>query len=153
LISFQLILINFHTQKQPAGDQFVTTIRLDNPPIPQPRLTLTNTQIGPAPNGGAQRTSAFEVYRKPSRSPPSTSAQNEAKIQEYEKQVLAISENLKQVKFPRSSGVDQSSSSQDLLKYLKEQNSLLIRLCNDLSDELMGVQKKKEEIRGKVTDK
>lgn len=121
---------------------------MDNPPIPQPRLTLTNTQIGPS-NGGGQRTSAFEVYRKPSRSPP-TSAQNEAKIQEYEKQVLAISENLKQVKFPRSSGVDQSSS-HDLLKYLKEQNSLLIRLCNDLSDELMGVQKKKEEIRGKVT--
>lgn len=128
----------------------MTTIRLDNPPIPQPRLTLTNSLIGPAANGG-QRSSAFEVYRKPSRSPPIT-AQNEAKIQEYEKQVLAISENLKQVKFPRGNSQNEQTP-QDLLKYLKEQNSLLICLCNDLSDELMGVQKKKEEIRGKLTDK
>ena len=129
----------------------MTTIRLDNPPIPQARLTLTNSLIGSAANGG-QRSSAFEVYRKPSsRSPPST-AQNEAKIQEYEKQVLAISENLKQVKFPRGNSQNEQSP-QDLLKYLKEQNSLLICLCNDLSDELMGVQKKKEEIRGKLTDK
>lgn len=131
----------------------MTTIRLDNPPIPQPRLTLTNSLIGPSSNG--QRASAFEVYRKPSRSPPLSSLQNEAKIQEYEKQVLAISENLKQVKFPRGSqNATTEQSPQDLLKYLKEQNSLLIRLCNDLSDELMSVQKKKEEVKGKLlTDK
>jgi hypothetical protein len=73
--------------------------------------------------------------------------QNEAKIQEYEKQVQAISENLKQVKFPRG-----EQSSQDVLKYLKEQNSLLIRLCNDLSEELVGVQRKREDIRGKMRD-
>lgn len=126
----------------------MTTIRLDsNPPVPQPRLTLTNTLIGAS--NGVQRSSAFEVYRKPSRSPPATQAvQNEAKIQEYEKQVQAISENLKQVKFPRG-----EQSSQDVLKYLKEQNSLLIRLCNDLSEELVGVQRKKEDIRGKITEK
>ena len=58
-----------------------------------------------------------------------------------------ISENLKQVKFPRNA-TDQNS--QELLKYLKEQNSLLIRLCNDLSDELLIVQKKREEIKGKL---
>jgi len=57
-----------------------------------------------------------------------------------------ISENLKQVKFPRNAN-DQNS--QELLKYLKEQNSLLIRLCNDLSDELLVMQKKREEIKGK----
>lgn len=124
----------------------MTTIRLDNPPVPQPRLTLTNAIIGPA--NGVQRTSAFEVYRKPSRSPPQASVQNEAKIQEYEKQVQAISENLKQVKFPRG-----EQSSQDVLKYLKEQNSLLIRLCNDLSEELGGVQRKREDIRGKISEK
>lgn len=126
----------------------MTTIRLDNPPVPQPRLTLTNSLIGNS--NGAQRTSAFEVYRKPSKSPPNQ-AQNEAKIQEYEKQVQAISENLKQVKFPRGTNTEQSS--QDLLKYLKEQNSLLIRLCNDLSEELVGVTRKKEDIRGKITEK
>lgn len=134
----------------------MTTIRLENhPPVPQPRLTLTNTVIGPtsSSNGSQQRTSAFEVYRKPSRSRSSQSPpqqqpqQNEAKIQDYEKQVHAISENLRQVKFPRNAN-DQNS--QELLKYLKEQNSLLIRLCNDLSDELLSVQKKKEDIRGKL---
>jgi hypothetical protein len=135
----------------------------NNPPVPQPRLTLTNTVIGPSSssNGSQQRTSAFEVYRKPSRSrssqsPPSSTSSttvavqqqgNEAKIQDYEKAVHVISENLRQVKFPRNAN-DQNS--QELLKYLKEQNSLLIRLCNDLSDELMSVQKKKEEIRGKL---
>lgn len=58
-----------------------------------------------------------------------------------------ISENLKQVKFPRNAN-DQNS--QELLKYLKEQNSLLIRLCNDLSDELLVMQKKREEIKIKI---
>lgn len=58
-----------------------------------------------------------------------------------------ISENLKQVKFPRNAN-DQNS--QELLKYLKEQNSLLIRLCNDLSDELLVMQKKREEIKVKI---
>lgn len=152
------------SSKSQKSGEFVTTIRLDNhpppPPVPQPRLTLTNTVIGPstATNGSQQRASAFEVYRKPSRSrssqsPPSQHQQpsqaSEVKIQDYEKQVHAISENLRQVKFPRNAN-DQNSH--ELLKYLKEQNSLLIRICNDLSDELMSVQKKKEEIRGKLGD-
>ncbi|KAG5674508.1 hypothetical protein PVAND_004470 [Polypedilum vanderplanki] len=147
------------SKQQKSAGEYVTTIRLDNPPVPQPRLTLTNTTIiGPSSttsNGSMQRTSAFEIYRKPSRSrssqsPPIVSTQqqqNEVKIQEYEKQVHAISENLRQVKFPRNAN-DQNS--QELLKYLKEQNSLLIRLCSDLSDELMSVQKKKEDIRSKL---
>jgi hypothetical protein len=136
---------------------YVTTIRLDSnhPPVPQPRLTLTNTIIGPSTSNGTQRTSAFEVYKKPSttksrnsQSPPSAHSQSDAsKIQEYEKQVHAISENLKQVKFPRNAN---EQNSQELLKYLKEQNCLLIRLCNDLSDELMNVQKKKEDLRVKL---
>lgn len=90
------------------------------------------------------------MYRKPSRSRSSQSPpvpQNEVKIQEYEKQVHVITENLKQVKFPRNAT---EQNAQELLKYLKEQNSLLVRLCNDLSDELMGVQKRKEELKGKL---
>ena len=91
------------------------------------------------------------MYRKPSKSRSSQSPPvqpNEMiKTQDYEKQVHMISENLKQVKFPRNAN-DQNS--QELLKYLKEQNSLLIRLCNDLSDELLVMQKKREEIKGKL---
>ncbi|XP_070492333.1 ralBP1-associated Eps domain-containing protein 1 isoform X2 [Chironomus tepperi] len=141
---------NASTKQQKSGE-YVTTIRLDNPPVPQPRLQTTNSLIGPSTSNGSQRTSAFEVYRKPSKSRSSQSPPvlpNEVvKTQDYEKQVHMISENLKQVKFPRNAN-DQNS--QELLKYLKEQNSLLIRLCNDLSDELLVVQKKREEIKGKI---
>lgn len=67
-------------------------------------------------------------------------------MQEYEKQVLAISDSLRQVRFRNAS----EQSAHDVLKHLKDQNTLLMRLCKDLSDELMSVQRKKEEIRGKV---
>lgn len=133
----------------------MTTIRLDsNPPAPLPRSNLTNTLLSSA-SSGSQRSSAFEVYRKPSKSrnsqsppgPSTASAQSDqAKVQEYEKQVLAISESLRQVRFKNAS--DQSAH--EVLKHLKDQNVLLMRLCNDLSDELMTVQRKKEEIRIKA---
>lgn len=138
--------------KQKPGE-YVTTIRLDsNPPAPQPRSNLTSTLLGSS-SSGSQRTSAFEVYRKPSKSrnsqsPPNTSsaAPSESKTQEYEKQVLAISDSLRQVRFRNPS--DQSAH--DVLKHLKDQNVLLMRLCKDLSDELMGVQRKKEEVRSQM---
>lgn len=132
----------------------MTTIRLDsNPPAPQPRSNLTSTLLG-ASTSGSQRSSAFEVYRKPSKSrnsqsPPGPAAaipNDQSKIQEYEKQVLAISDSLRQVRFRNES--DQSAH--DVLKHLKDQNVLLIRLCKDLSDELTSVQRKKEEIRNKL---
>lgn len=66
--------------------------------------------------------------------------------QEYEKRVTAISDNLRQVRF-KASNSEQNSN--DVLKHLKEQNVLLMRLCNDLSDELMVVQRKKEEAKTK----
>lgn len=125
-----------------------------NPPAPQPRSNLTNTLLG-STTSGSQRSSAFEVYKKPSKSrnsqsPPGTSAtavlSDQAKVQEYEKQVLAISDSLRQVRFRNAS--DQSAH--DVLKHLRDQNALLIRLCKDLSDELMHVQRKKEEARGKL---
>jgi RalBP1-associated Eps domain-containing protein len=128
----------------------VTTIRLDSqPPIPQPRSNLSNTLLGSTASG-SQRTSAFEVYRKPSsksrnsQSPPQV-PQVESKSAEYEKQVLAISDSLRQVRFKNS-----EQSSHDVLKHLKDQNVLLMRLCKDLSEELMGVQRKKEEFRSKI---
>lgn len=132
----------------------MTTIRLDSnpPPAPLPRSNLTSTLLGGS-SSGTQRTSAFEVYRKPSKSrnsqsppPPIQTLRDQAKVQEYEKQVLAISDSLRQVRF-RNTG-DQGP--QDVLKHLKDQNALLMRLCKDLSDELMTVQRKKEEARNKA---
>lgn len=128
----------------------MTTIRLDsNPaPAPQPRSNLTNTLLGSS-SSGSQRSSAFEVYRKPSKSRNSQSPPpipEPSKTQEYEKQVLAISDSLRQVRFRNAS--DQNAH--DILKHLKDQNVLLMRLCKDLSDELTNVQRKKEEIRSKL---
>lgn len=133
----------------------MTTIRLDSnpPPAPLPRSNLTSTLLG-ASTSGTQRTSAFEVYRKPSKSrnsqsppaPPIQTLSDQAKVQEYEKQVLAISDSLRQVRF-RNTG-DQGP--QDVLKHLKDQNALLMRLCKDLSDELLSVQRKKEEAKNKA---
>jgi RalBP1-associated Eps domain-containing protein len=129
----------------------VTTIRLDSnpPPAPQPRSNLTNTLLGSTPSG-SQRSSAFEVYRKPSKSrnsqsPPPVPAEP-SKTQEYEKQVLAISDSLRQVRFRNAS----EQSAHDILKHLKDQNVLLMRLCKDLSEELTNVQRKKEEIRNRI---
>lgn len=124
--------------------EYVTTIRLDSNP-PQPRSNLTSTLLGST----SQRTSAFEVYRKPSRSsqsPTGPLSSDQVKVQEYEQQVLAISDSLRQVKFRNAS----EHTANDVLKHLKDQNALLIRLCKDLSDELMSVQRKKEEIRGNI---
>lgn len=131
-----------------------------NPPAPQPRSSLTSTLLGQS-TSGTQRTSAFEVYRKPcsksrnSQSPPSSTVssgdqqQSQQKTNEYEKRVLAISDSLRQVRFKS----EQQDGSSDVLKHLKEQNVLLMRLCNDLSDELMNIQRKKEEIRTHLEQK
>lgn len=38
----------------------------------------------------------------------------------------------------------------DVMRHLKEQNTLLMTLCSDLSDELVTVQHKKKEIKAKI---
>ncbi|XP_050318979.1 ralBP1-associated Eps domain-containing protein 1 isoform X1 [Bactrocera neohumeralis] len=62
----------------------------------------------------------------------------------YEKRINAISETLKHVSFR------QDNSMGDVLRHLREQNNILLRLCNDLSDELLSVQARKEELRVKM---
>lgn len=116
-----------------------------------PRSNLTNTLIGQS--SMQNRTSAFEVYRKPilSRNSQSQSPEIQSNIRstntiEYEKRVTAISENLRQVKFKNEQNI------YDVLKHLKEQNQLLLRLCNDLNDELLNVQQKKGEIKIKLDE-
>ncbi|XP_034666725.1 ralBP1-associated Eps domain-containing protein 1 isoform X3 [Drosophila subobscura] len=115
--------------------------------VPPTRITLQQTQT-------QQRVSAFEVYRKPqtprnSQSPPQQppppapalvsqlpSAEN------FEKRVTAISDSLRHVSFKQN-----QTSTTELLQRLREQNSSLLHLCNDLSDELLSVQTRKEEMR------
>lgn len=62
----------------------------------------------------------------------------------YEKRINAISETLKHVSFR------QDNSMCDMLRQLREQNNILLRLCNDLSNELLSVQTRKEELRVKM---
>ncbi|XP_034126179.1 ralBP1-associated Eps domain-containing protein 1 isoform X1 [Drosophila guanche] len=118
--------------------------------VPPTRITLQQAQT-------QQRVSAFEVYRKPqtprnSQSPPQQppppapalvsqlpSAEN------FEKRVTAISDSLRHVSFKQN-----QTSTTELLQRLREQNSSLLHLCNDLSDELLSVQTRKEEIRARL---
>lgn len=96
----------------------------------------------------SQRTSAFEVYRKPGSSnaysPTAGISVTPSRVSEYEKRVTTITDNLKHVTFK------QDRNLVDILKHLKEQNSLLLKLCSDLSDELLIIQQKKEEIRARL---
>ncbi|XP_063702281.1 ralBP1-associated Eps domain-containing protein 1 [Culicoides brevitarsis] len=123
------------------------------PPQPFPRSSLTNSLIG-------NRSSAFEVYRKPNHTSSSRNSQSPHEVamvtaaaavngntmsqMEYEKRVIAISDNLRLVR------IKPGETMVDVLKHLKEQNHLLLRLCNDLSEELLGVQYKREELRLKI---
>lgn len=64
-------------------------------------------------------------------------------IAEYEKRVSLINESLRHVTFK------QEKSLADIVHHLKEQNVLLLRLCNDLTEELVTVQRKKGELKAK----
>ncbi|BFF95856.1 ralBP1-associated Eps domain-containing protein 2 [Drosophila madeirensis] len=124
------------------------------PPAPPPPGGVPPTRITLQQSQTQQRVSAFEVYRKPqtprnSQSPPQQppppapalvsqlpSAEN------FEKRVTAISDSLRHVSFKQN-----QTSTTELLQRLREQNSSLLHLCNDLSDELLSVQTRKEEMR------
>ncbi|KAH8378344.1 hypothetical protein KR093_010798 [Drosophila rubida] len=129
------------------------------PPVPPPpafvpptRISLQQTQ---------QRISAFEVYRKPQTPAPSTSttaastsasasitstvAAQLPNAEIFDKRVSAISDSLRHVSFKQN-----QTSTTELLQRLREQNNSLLHLCNDLSDELLSVQTRKEEMRLKL---
>ncbi|XP_061396146.1 ralBP1-associated Eps domain-containing protein 1 [Musca vetustissima] len=138
--------------------------------LPPAAVSLPPTRFSLQSN---QRVSAFEVYRKPntprnSQSPKPMAATNSAAASQmpppipppfgsagatalttlpnsdlYEKRVNAISETLRHVSFKQES----NNNMTDVLRHLREQNNLLLRLCNDLSDELLTVQTRKEEMR------
>ncbi|XP_013118276.1 uncharacterized protein LOC106095584 isoform X2 [Stomoxys calcitrans] len=129
--------------------------------MPPTRLSLQSNQ----------RVSAFEIYRKPntprnSQSPKPLTTSNVVGLQPplpppfgsvgvaaptvlpnseiYEKRVNAISDTLRHVSFKQENNQNNMT---DVLRHLREQNNLLLRLCNDLSDELLTVQTRKEEMR------
>ncbi|XP_052853271.1 ralBP1-associated Eps domain-containing protein 2 isoform X1 [Drosophila gunungcola] len=121
--------------------------------VPPTRITLQQAQ---------QRVSAFEVYRKPqtprgSQSPPQQppppapalglAAQSGQlpNAESFEKRVTAISDSLRHVSFKQG-----QASTTEVLQRLREQNNSLLHLCNDLSDELLNVQTRKEEMRLKL---
>ncbi|XP_062142679.1 ralBP1-associated Eps domain-containing protein 2 isoform X1 [Drosophila sulfurigaster albostrigata] len=119
------------------------------PPVPPPpafvpptRISLQQTQ---------QRISAFEVYRKPQTPAPLTSTSTSTvaaqlpNAETFDKRVSAISDSLRHVSFKQN-----QTSTTELLQRLREQNNSLLHLCNDLSDELLSVQTRKEEMRLKL---
>ncbi|XP_039501997.1 ralBP1-associated Eps domain-containing protein 1 isoform X2 [Drosophila santomea] len=121
--------------------------------VPPTRITLQQAQ---------QRVSAFEVYRKPqtprgSQSPPqqppppapavglTTQTGQLPSAESFEKRVTAISDSLRHVSFKQG-----QANTTEVLQRLREQNNSLLHLCNDLSDELLSVQTRKEEMRLKL---
>lgn len=148
------------SQAMAAGRAVAQTVAA----MPPTRLSLQSNQ----------RVSAFEVYRKPNtprntQSPkplPNTSASAAQPApaptpfgsvgaaaltvlpnsELYEKRVNAISETLRHVSF-KPENCNNNNNMTDVLRHLREQNNLLLRLCNDLSDELLTVQTRKEEMR------
>lgn len=96
----------------------------------------------------SQRSSAFEVYRKPtpreSVSPPDPSISKQSSI-EHEKRSSLINDHTR-----HSVPFKQEKNLTDVMRHLREQNILLTTLCNDLSDELVTIQQKKEELRVKI---
>uniref|UniRef100_A0A182T7X1 Uncharacterized protein n=1 Tax=Anopheles maculatus TaxID=74869 RepID=A0A182T7X1_9DIPT len=150
----------------------ITTIHLDaagnmtHHSTPRGSGTLPKSLI----NAHQPRNSAFEVYRKPhtdgrlaargSQSPPhhqqqpppplvtSRSVESSGVVAgDYDKRISALSDSLRQVRFKAN---DPPPVMPDVLKQLKEQNLLLLRICNDLSEELLHIQQKREDIRIKI---
>lgn len=76
--------------------------------------------------------------------PASQQPQSQPPSVDYEKKVSAINETLRNLSFRHNKNIS------EILKHLREQNSLLLRLCHDLSEELLTVQHRKEEIRSKL---
>lgn len=91
----------------------------------------------------SQRSSAFEVYRKPT---PRESASPPDSL------VTKNSERSLIEPHPRLTSLHKTDSKNlsDVMCHLKEQNQSLITICNDLSEELLTVQQKKVELLTRI---
>lgn len=101
----------------------------------QPRSTVASFQ-------SSQRSSAFEVYRKPtprdSTSPPdSFTKTGDRSLNEPHSRPLGLYKN-------------DSKNLNDVMCHLKDQNQILNTICSDLSDELLTLQQKKAELLAKI---
>lgn len=100
----------------------------------QPRPSIPSFQ-------SSQRSSAFEVYRKPtprdSASPSDPLVKDRSFVEPHARAVGVLSKN-------------DSKNLSDVMCHLKEQNHLLNTMCSDLSDELLTVQQKKAELLAKI---
>lgn len=94
----------------------------------QPRPTIPSFQ-------SSQRSSAFEVYRKPT--PRDSASPSDSLVKSGERSFVGLCKN-------------DSKNLSDVMCHLKEQNHLLNTICSDLSDELLTVQQKKAELLAKI---
>lgn len=94
------------------------------------------------PFQSSQRSSAFEVYRKP------TPRESTSPLDS----MLITNRALDPPNSRLTSGLckNDSKNLNDVMCHLKEQNQLLITMCNDLSEELLTVQQKKVELKSKI---
>lgn len=88
----------------------------------------------------SQRSSAFEVYRKPTPRESTSPIDAKAMDRSFHEQTGRVND------FFRTD----SKNLNDVMCHLKEQNQLLISMCNDLSDELLTVQQKKVELKSRI---
>lgn len=93
----------------------------------------------------SQRSSAFEVYRKPTPRESISPADALATIKGTGDRASNATEQLRSSLYKND-----SKNLNDVMRHLKEQNMLLITICSDLSEELLTVQQKKEEIKSKM---
>lgn len=119
---------------QASQNQPISIDTDDSIPIPA-RASIPSFQ-------SSQRSSAFEVYRKPtpreSISPPESLG---AKCSERNASISNERSGLYK---------NDSKNINDVMRHLREQNMLLMTMCSDLSEELLTVQQKKEEIKAKI---
>lgn len=91
----------------------------------------------------SQRSSAFEVYRKPT---PRESASPPDSLVTKGVDRPAVEPHLRMIPLHKND----SKSLNDVMCHLKEQNQSLITICNDLSEELLAIQQKKVELLAKI---
>lgn len=96
----------------------------------QPRSMVPSFQ-------SSQRSSAFEVYRKPTPRDSASPPDSLTKSGDSHSRPIGLYKT-------------DSKNLNDVMCHLKEQNHLLNTMCSDLSDELLTVQQKKAELLAKI---
>lgn len=135
-----------------------------------PHDTIACLKVSPIRSLSFQNNhSAFEVYRKPNSISPNVNTTTVHVLQcgafgsaaaiamttnepSIELSVKSKIQTVNQLRPPGEmlSKQDINKNETDLLHYLREQNNLLLSLCNDLNNELLTIQTQKKEIRLRI---